>query len=420
MNSTIARRFNDVVNMQSITHQQDDVLFNPLLTLFQQYRDAGDYSTAATTEFTTAVAKVTNDTLNIKVIFTADHKSRREAYMHVPRLDRNHPLLNLANRKRLDNTDLRDRLNKDLKTVHATIDPKTGRVGGFLSELECKIVMGIGLLDKSSILTPEESTAVYLHELGHVWTYFYMLGSTLRTNVVIHAATQDYEFGKDSKADHTKLIIIEELTGTTIDDKVAVAAKGNDAVAISLVNRQVTMQRSEYGTTGFDESGSEAIADQFTARQGAGVHLVTGLDKLQRTSSVFRAGKVVLEILATLSIIGLHGSPLLIAIFLTDPTTGTYDDPFKRAKRVREQIVSSLKDKGLSTEMRRKRLTQLDVIDSVMDKIESNESLFEFIWRRVIEGGNSRVKNKLIQEGIESLINNDLYVLGTVLTINKS
>lgn len=418
MISTLNRHFNENVNMQALQHQIDQKLFMSLLPVFEKHRALDEVSTSGDKEFTAEVERIVKSTLNMSIDFNIEEKYK--AYMRIPQIDKNHPLINKSIRRGMDNRELRQRLKEDLGKVEASIDPTTGRLEGFLTGITVFIALGRSMLSKRSILTVEESVAVFLHELGHGWTFFYMLGGTLRTNVVIHAALHDYQFGKDPKADYKKLLVIEQATGSTISDKGKVASKGNDAVAISLINRQVQMQRSEYGTSGFDESGAEAIADQFVSRQGAGVHIVTGLDKLERYYSLPKVIAIIGDILAALSVIGLYGSPLLIAVFLTDPTTGSYDDPYKRAKRVREQIVSSLKEKGLTKEERRKRLHQLDTIDTVMDKVKDNEPLFDFIWRKVIEGGNAHVKNKLIQEGIESLINNDLYVLGSVLTVNKT
>lgn len=420
MNNTLTRHFNEVPNMQSLQHQLNYSLFNKLVPIFKDYRETQVITDQSTAEFTGSVEAVTKTILNMKVNLEITTKDPETAFMVIPKLDKNHPLLNSSTRKSLDNSDLRKQLKESLGKVTAEIDSSTGRVDGFLKDIPINIVMGFNHVKRDSNMTPEEATAIYLHELGHAWTFFYMLGGTLRTNVVIHAAMYDYEFGKDSKKDADRMFIIEDSIGGKLTESTASAAKGNEAVAISILNRQVEMQRSEFGTTGFDNSGSEAIADQFLTRMGAGVHVVTALDKLSRRSFAFNTSKVILQILATVATIGLYGAPLLIAILLTDPTTGDYDDPYKRAKRVREQIVASLRNKKLPPEMRRAKLSELDAIDSVMDKVKDNEGLYDFIWRRVIEGGNKRVKAKINQERLESLINNDLYVLGSVLTLNKS
>lgn len=420
MSNSFARHLRESVNMQSLAHQKGRELFTELLPLFKEIREIDPKDDAGLKSKAAEISKVVKDRLNVTSTLKVEMKDKDAAYMHIPRLDKNHPLLNLNKRKYLSNAQLRERLKESLKETEGGIDSSTGRAFGFISKIDIDIVIGIDYLKEGSVLTPEETTAVYLHELGHAWTYFYMLGSTIRTNVVIHAAMYDYEFGKNTQADADRLYQLEGVTGMRLDDKVKTASQGNEAVAISILNEQVKMQRSEFGTTGFDNSGAEAIADQFVARQGAGVHIVTGLDKLHKQHAIFkRTTKIMLQLLWVIGNIKLFGTPLIIGIFLSDPTAGDYDDPYKRAKRVREQIVSSLRDKTLTKEERRTRLEELTIIDEVMDGVRDNEPLFDFIWRRVVEGGSSRMKAKLNQERLESLINNDVYVLGSVLEINN-
>lgn len=420
MNFSLNRFLKESPTMMAIKHQSNEVLFDDLVALFEAVREEPVINPQVIKRLTQDVNKVVSDALDMKVDFQVDLKKKHTAYMHLPMLDKNHPLLNKSKRKVVDNRQLREVLGKDLKDSWAAVNRDTGRVSGFLTKIEVKIVLGLGFITRDSMFTPQETAAVFLHELGHGWTYFYMLGGTLRTNVIMHAAMHDYEFGKDAKKDNERILIIEQAANIELPQAVRTAAKGNDAVAISLIERQAEMQRSEFGTTGMDESGSEAIADQFTARMGGGVHVVTGLHKLERKGIITRSALFMLHILAILNALKLYGASMLISVFLTDPTRGDYDDPYKRAKRVREQLVASLRSKDLSPTERRTRLQELDAIDEVMEKVKDNEPLFDFIWRRVIEGGNSRVKAKLNQERLESLINNDLYVLGSVLEVNKS
>lgn len=419
MTLATARYFNESVNMQAIQHQLDMKLFEQILPFFKEMKALKNPTSKQIQPFADKVAKTTKSVLNMTINFEVKMDDAMAAYMHVPMLGKNHTLLNLDRRRHMTNTDLREELAKTLKDTEGSISAETGRVTGFLADIPIKIVIAKEYLDTDSILSAEEACAVYLHELGHAWTYFYMLSSTIRTNVVIHAAMYEYEFGKNSQADADRLYTLEGVTGMSIPDKKSVAAKGNEAVVISILNEQVKLQRSEFGTTGFDNSGAEAIADQFVARQGAGVYIVTGLDKLQNRSKRMSATvKLLMSVLFMIGTIKLYGAPLLISLLLIDPTAGDYDDPYKRAKRVREQIVSSLRNKDMTREERRKRLGELEVIDGVMDTIKENEPLLDFIWRNVIEGGSSRVKEKIRQEQLESLINNDAYVLGSVLETN--
>lgn len=406
--------------MLSIQQQTNDVIFDKLVPLFAGIREDGAKAVTKQKAFSKQVREAVKQAFNMDVTLHIENKNKDAAHVIIPQLDKNHPLLNRKTRPHINNRQLREQLEKDLSLSWASVDPTTGRVDGFLATLPVNITIGVDYIVDGSILTVEEAVAVFLHELGHAWTYFYMLGGTLRTNVVIDAAMRDYKFGENPKEDAERIMVIEQAMHVKLPNSKSNAAKGNNVVAISILNKQIEMQRSEYGTTGFDESGAEAIADQFTARCGAGVHIVTGLDKLQKRNGLIRAGSVILDLLSALATIKLFGAPLLIAVFMTDPTKGSYDDPYKRAKRVREQVVASLRDKSLPSSVRRQKLTELDTIDQVMETVKENESLFDFIWRRVIEGGNSRVKDKINQERLESLINNDLYVLDSVLTLNQT
>lgn len=403
------------VNMQSLQHQRERQLFHELLPIFTELLNLGtNYKKAP--KLAKQVDAVVLDRLNMKTTLTIDTENITAAHMHIPHLGNNNVLLNRATRQVIDNKELKKHLKERMSETQGGVDTKTGRVFGFLEKINIKITIGTDLACRQGFLTAEEVTAIYLHELGHGWTFFYMLGGTLRTNVVIHAAMYDYQFGEDKARDTERLFILEGATGVKIDNKTVTSKNGNEAVSISLIQQQVAMQRSEFGASGFDNSSAEAIADQFVARQGAGVHVITGLDKLGRDSLVGPKIRTLMSVLKVLATLKLYGAPLLISIFLTDPTTGTYDDPYKRAKRVREQIVASLKDKNLSKEQRRTRIEEIAVIDEVMDGIEDNEPFFDFLWRRVIEGGNKHVKAKVNQEMLESIINNDLYVLGSVLS----
>lgn len=397
--------------VESIAHQKETVLRDALIVQATAIRE----QSAITVKDLKRFADVIRIRTGLNFIFTI--VPGHTAAMRMPDIDKNNPIITEYRRWYGTRKDTISLLNSKPK-IKGTVDLVASKVTGDWARLEIELMLGNEFLAKG-FLTDRELVAVILHEVGHAFTYLEMLGTTLTANFALTAAVADADFGKNTKRTVEIIYAADGLLNIKTANADMVARGGRDVFVSSVLADVITQQKSELGTSVFDERGSEVLADQFAARHGLGMDLVTGLDKINRlygsmaysnTSTWVMVEVVKVLAFLTMPLAGPLGAMFMAGVLLTNPTRNEYDPPYQRGKRIRDQVVSALKEPKITKDRRRDLLEQIDSIDDVLVEINDRSTFYEFLWSKVLPWGTKTNDKENLQRTLETLMNNDMFV----------
>lgn len=414
------------LSTESIKYQENKACFNELVMLFRKLRDANNDGDKA--DYTNQIEAATLKHTGIKAKLTIDEQSLG-AYTLIPKLSKNHPLYSSI--MYLDGSDGLKIIRTAKKTVTGGIDYKRGMVNGVFSEVIADIHLPALDIHGHTSFSVEELTAIYLHEVGHSFTYFEYLSRTITTNQILSGVSKALD---GSNTPEQREIVLREvakqvnLANTDIDS----LSKTTDKKVIEIVLLE-GMRRGYASETGYDIYdivSSEMLADQYAVRMGAGRYIVTGLDKLYKKysnisyrSSVeyffIEATKVTFIIAATVTAgFALQASVILYLAALTmisADASGTgmaarYDTVGRRFERVRADLVEQLKNKKLNKDVRDGLIDDIAVIDKIMAGIKDRRQWFGVLYDSITTNRRKNRDMKVLQYELERLVANDLFI----------
>lgn len=340
------------------------------------------------------------------------------AWVMPPKIDKNHPLLGPLTR--FDEASMEGlawvRSNKGV--LRGTVDRKTGKVGGSFSDIETPIFLTRGILE-SDKFSDEEVAAVALHELGHLFTYYEYLGTMFTTNFVLQCVANEITGTNDIKR---KYQVVDEANRTLnikLDDVESLVSSDSKEVIQTVVLKKVMEDNKNIsGASTYDMTGYEMLSDQFANRHGAGRALITALDKISKSvfnpSAVSTFTYLMMEVIKLMFTLALLASPSLIfvlmGLFGSDSNHDTYDKTAARIKRVRNDLVAALKDKDIDKEFRTRVLEDIAAIDEVASKFKDRRTWLQVFHTHIRKGGRAQHQQKLLQQDLEKLARNNLFV----------
>ena len=403
---------NLMASTEAIDYQYGSQLRAGLVAIFERLQEKSRV-TARDVEISRIPELVERQT-GIKIGLTLLTHIQHYAAVQPPRLDINNPLFNKMNRTGQGNTDLYKLIKDSDKIVQGGVNLKNGKITGDFTKLESMVYLGVGLFNKR-LYTPEESTAILLHEIGHVFTYFEYLGETVRTNTVLHAVGEFYRKETGTEKRITLLHEVDKAAGIEIPEKDTMAkSKDGKLVQAIIVRESMKMNRSELGTPFYDERTYEFLSDQFATRHGAGVELATGLAKIHRYTNskdgMSTPAFLLWEILNLITIVIGWGLPLVIALMGMAFGENTYDGTRDRMHRMRDQLVNETKNPQLDRVRRADLLESIDKINKTIEETNQRNTLVEFVWNVMTPWGRQRASMQQVQQELEELANNNLFV----------
>jgi hypothetical protein len=437
----------DGLGLEAIGFQRDKQLHKELTSLFERMRGAVDDKAREI-----ILAEMANSIFISTGI--ANHLHVTEGWngpaIAVRPITRTHPFIYKTMQKALAAND-----NEHFKAVvldkivDGKVDLKNSTVSGDFSKIFNEIFIPDNFW-RSDLLTPAECSATLLHEIGHAFGYFELLGHTCVTNLVMNEVTKAWVGNYPVEKRVLVLTGVENQYGTKIEDKDAVAANSTAEVALAVVaNLAVNEVRSELKTPHYDQRVFEFMADQFATRHGAGRDLVTGLDKYLRispwffrhtehrtTSSMMVANLIKIGILLTGNtpiemavraangISAIHkailpGAALLskvpLGLFtawilpLVDQSKTRYDKPSDRYESIRREMVASLKQAGLDKTYIESVLEDIEIVEKIVNGLNKLGALDSMLYTFITETFTGRRKEFKLQQQYEKLANNDLF-----------
>lgn len=372
------------------------------------------------------------------------------AVAYPPLSAKNHPFYSAEQRLRLAKATIGG-LDVD-KLLDGTVDLQKSIVSGSFSEIPCSIIMGNKFLS-TDLLNPEEVAADYIHEVGHLFVYFMMLGRTYVTNFVLREVLQTFMGHADRTIRIKALESVEKIYGNRFEDK-ALLAETDDGEVIQgvVLGASIDRVRSDLGTKYYDQRLYEFMSDQFATRHGAGRALVTALDKLGRNGSwMFRdsayftpgrhlfanvidlavnsisfattatGGPVagwgflrVWRLLLTSKVKDIGANALISAgagAFLYPLMFGgdKYDDPKARYQAIRREMISELKNLDLDRNYQRQLLEDMEAVEKATDALASSPTLTSVLSSFLFDRLPGKRREVIMQKQVEQLANNDLF-----------
>lgn len=414
-------------SLESINHQYDGLLMKELSALIDRFTSEPESHFAkAKRDFAKDVKDVVKSRtgINIKIGVTEDWFAN--AWVWPPQIDRNHPLLTDAHRYFSERDGIK-KIKKDGTILKGTVDLRTGKVDGIFSEIEVNVCVTRGLILSGNFL-PEEIAAIIIHELGHVFTYYEYLGSGITTNYALADMNRRLTNTIETKR---RIQIVKdtcEALDVDLENPEALVASNNDVVLQTVVLREVVEKRiSGMGSSTYDLTAWEMMSDQFVSRHGGGRHLVTGLDKMMRagahTSYHPAFYNHAVEVLKILTVIGLANvfAPIVIlaALIFFDTNEDLYDKPKARMERIRRDMVASLKDDKLPTEIARKTVEDIEVIENITKEMEDRRTYLQFFWSTFRTKGRRNYQQMKFQQELEILASNEIFTRAAKLRTIK-
>lgn len=318
----------------------------------------------------------------------------------------------------------------------AGVDINTAKLSGLFSELPFTIYMplshvqrgwrsedGWGLPERMRF-TSEEMAAILLHEIGHFFTYCETFSRTVTTNQALAAMSKELD-GAFSVSQREVIIArtVEDLNLKDVDVKAIASVDKKTIIETAIVSEVAEKSRSELGISIYDSTASEFMADQFATRHGAGRHLMTGLNKFtllfggeyaHQSTPLFIFSQIVSIALMFIPPIAFLMIPVNIIGILCggfgDDGDNTYDTPEVRFRRIKNETINRLKNRYISAEEKKRTLADIEAMEKAMEGIKDKREWREYIATTLIPVYRRNRKTKMLQQQLEQLANNPLFV----------
>ena len=316
-----------------------------------------------------------------------------------------------------------------------TIDLNKAYISGLPNNYNVMLLGNFINLHKCG-MTPQEATAVLLHEIGHTFTHIeYSYKMVQDVNVISETVIENTQKrGKSPK--ETLLLIGDKLLSK--EERKKLENKSTPMVAVGLIQGILKLHNGNYYAT-----DSEQLADQFSGRFGLGSDLTTALDKTHKffkTKIIFinlgvTAFSIVfllLAIVATSFITILLGSiglsqiifNILPSLFGYDLDFGekqTYDYNKDRFNRIKLELIRRLRQSNIRKDAISNLVYAIDHIDRVLNKYSNlKQDPIGKIITKLSSSRSNMIESRELEQALENAMENDLHVASARLkTLNS-
>lgn len=312
---------------------------------------------------------------------------------------------------------------------HFTVDIKTGKVGSFFGDIDNIIFLSYIKFLMNPKFTIREVVSILLHEVGHGWTALEYTSRLVRTNQALASIAKEvFEPNEPTKTKFKLKLYCDYLDekSDSLDELINVT--NNEVICTVIIDKFIKNKKSELGTAYYDSVSCEYLADQYAARYGYALDLVTALQKL---SSLLNGSKDmrsyvtarILEINILMSLMAITTTTLGIGGLLVFVILGlnyikesskteirVYDKLKVRSKRIKEQLIQNLKDRTIDTSKTNELLTSFESINKAIDSMFEYESIIEKLALFISSRKRDEKAAMQLQRDLEELASNSLFV----------
>lgn len=388
-------------------------LISDLLEEVSRLRKTGDYSQEAMEKC--QIGEIIASHTRINVIFYVNESIGYNALAKFPFLDNNHPFFTQMGLEPwfLGETGI---ANLDKGPLEGTVDRAKYKVGGAFAEVEAPIVVGLALM-KDKSFTNEEITEIILHEAGHHYTYFELLGNLIRDSWMISNASKVAISSQDPQIKQKVLVRTQEQLGIeplNHDSLLQTAsATRKETVEYVLVSNSLIKGGSQSSHRYYDARTVEQLADAFVSYHGGGRALASALVKFSKMSHGLATRDpvtyLVLELLKTVFTLAVFfAAPLSTIIWLVAmvPSVKIYDDPEMRVNTLKQNLVGALRQTK-SDEEKAIILDEIKAVDMCLKELKDKRSFYTMIYEAITPIGRKRYNQEKQQEAIKSMLFNE-------------
>lgn len=413
------------LSMEAIQFQKSQAFFKELTLAFSDLKKKKASDLRKDTDASGLLSKIIKNHTKLKVAFDiTDYGPAVE----VPHLNKNHPLVHDTKRSWISSADGMRMIAEAGGVVKGSVNLATGQVSGVFAEMDNRMYFPADMI-ASAKYSAEELAAVTLHEVGHLMTYCEYMTRTVTTNQVLAGLAA--ALGKAGTPEEREAVLISTKKALHLDIDTGELAKEKDdeVVTYVVISNIAKTTADEIGFNIYDLNTWEMLSDQYAARQGAGRHLVTALDKLYRSfgNISFRSTPMYLGMEAlkfTLvvggfmvsaaggltSLAGRYAVTIGLTLIAMDGMgDGTYDRPGMRLLRVRNQIVEEMKNNKLPSEQAERLTDDLAAIDEVLKNVNDREQFWGKLWNIFSKDSRRRMTQEQLTRELETLASNDLF-----------
>lgn len=421
----------DLVGLEAVDHQFSTNFGDDLTVAINHIRSVPRITTSDLV--VSGLSAIVMEHTGILVNFYLDDIKTVSAFTAV--IDVNNVLYDDLRRRRTKETVI-TKMFKNNPFISGTVDFKAGRVSGDYSKIANSIAVGSWLFRQKK-LTSEGIAATLLHEVFHILSMFAYLGEVLCTNFVMQDINRRAMETKNSQERLVLLKDIENVYGTTIEDKDTLAntIQLPDMYNALVLDNAVKKSYNDFGNDIYAIRAWEQMADAYVARFGYGKHLALALDFLGRQEVDQAYQSKYLDVLIWITryaAVYYYGAMIATAymilytitqvctIFLLgyalygNPLKRDYDKLPDRIKKIKQQLADALKNPDIAATQRSTVLKDIEAVKKVLDKMNDSPTLYETLWKYV-GGGYSQSKIIDMNLKIEELANNDMWIASAKL-----
>lgn len=323
------------------------------------------------------------------------------------------------------------------------VDFKNAKLKGLSKDVKNVFTLDFHFGFKIAKLTVDEFTSFFLHEIGHMFSYY----STSYKSYITYISLQDAIKDLSKKETDPKKVLLLAYNRATNDNTFVKENEKSDICTLTLGIINKVLGRFGRDDVFGTNTTKETYADLFATRFGYGSFVASGLEKLHSFGSNglltlignYSAGlftAIALDIL--FSVIVMAPMVYLTAVYLfcsvcslisaiinwcfssTGMELPVYENPYRRLQYIKNQMVylirnTNKKDKNL-VEQLNKRFKELEL---VLSRTPENNGLASGIWSsvlRILSPGFRADREKVnLHYELEKLIYNDVHVANSNL-----
>ena len=303
--------------------------------------------------------------------------------------------------------------------LKGSVDLEKAVVSGMYTDMVVfNIYVTTGLLSDSLGFTPEETTAILLHEIGHAYKAVSHIGEYVRLNYYLTEGIEILQGKRTNKYNFevlTHKYILENIPEDQRDDFVNNPNEGTIRRAIlSSYKRSSRGHLFDGGLT--SKRRNEQMADMYVTRLGYGRALALALSRMDKYYPGSQGRGESTWFADTLTTIALLGAAPLVAmaVMLVDPledknTYTNYDDNMERLFKIRRDLIQQSKILKSYIDINN-LINDINVIDEVIKEYSSKRTVFDSVVTILRPSIRKMEQNAVNEEKLEALLNNDLFL----------